>query len=604
MRGRLSGLLAHPHLPWIAALLGVALCLPALWTGLAVDDYIQRCILSGQIVPARSDSPLWTLFSFLPDIPEARQWLFEGGFLPWWVHEDLRADFLRPLSAATHMLDYALWPDSFAAQHAHSLMWYALAVAAVALLYRRVMGATAAAGLAGVLFAIDDAHAMAASWLANRNGVIALALGAMAVLSHVRWSQTGRRRWFGFSLAALVTGLLSAEAALGAVAYIVAWQLTLARGSWSRRLLALVPHAALVVAWRAVYSGLGYGATGSTLYVDPGREPLSFALALVERAPLLLMSQWSQLPMDAWMFLPRTAQIALTAAGYVTAMALAVVLGDLIRHSRRARFFVLGMLGALVPICASFPMDRLLLFVGIGAFGLLALLVRRVGWLDDDDVEPGRAGEPAGRVLKGVVLLLLLLHVAWAAVALPLRTQTIVLIGSEAHRVSDLAPADEAVTDQTLVFLNGVDLLTMYVPMTRMVDGGPVPGRIALLSSMFEPSRVERMDDRTLHIRPDDGFLSHAGDGLLRDASVPFAAGDVFDMPDFTAEVLEITADGRPAEVAFTFDEPLESDRLRWVYFRDGLLHEFTPPPVGASIRVDATLPGPAGHAILEALAD
>lgn len=33
------------------------------------------------------------------------------------------------------------------------------------------------------------------------------------------------------------------------------------------------------------------------------------------------------------------------------------------------------------------------------------------------------------------------------------------------------------------------------------------------------------------------------------------------------------------------------------------LLHEFTPPPVGASIRVDATLPGPAGHAILEALA-
>ena len=37
-----------------------------------------------------------------------------------------------------------------------------------------------------------------------------------------------------------------------------------------------------------------------------------------------------------------------------------------------ARFFGCAMLLAVIPICATFSMDRLLMFVGIGAFGLLA----------------------------------------------------------------------------------------------------------------------------------------------------------------------------------------------------------------------------------------
>ncbi len=594
---RLVTLLAHPRFPWIAAGLGVLLCAPGLWTGLSTDDYIQRCILSGAIEPARSDDPLWTLFSFLPDIPEARQWLFDHGFLPWWSHPELRADFLRPLSAATHVLDYRLWPDRFVPQHAHSLAWYGLAVLAVGLVYRRVHGPTAIAGLAALMFALDDAHAMAASWLANRNGVVALALGALSLLCHVRWSQRGRIGWYVAALGALAAGLAAAEAALGAVAYIVAWQLTVARGSWRGRLTAVAPYLALVAIWRAVYSALGYGATGSTLYVDPAREPLSFTLALVERAPLLLMSQWSQLPMDAWMFLPRSAQLALSGLGCATALGLALLLADLLRSSGRARFWALGMTASLVPICASFPMDRLLLFVGIGAFGLLALLVERAGWLVESSTPR------PGRLARAVVLLLLLLHVGWAAVALPLRTQVTAVIGREVHRVSERAPADEAVARQTLVFVNGVDLLTMYLPMTRVVDGQPAPGCMALLSSMFDPAAVHRIDDRTLRVRPDHGFLAHAGDGLLRDASTPFRAGDSFAMPDFTAEVLSITLDGRPAEVEYTFDERLESDHLRWVYFTEGLLETFPLPAPGETVRIEATLPGPVGHDLLQRLA-
>jgi len=47
-----------------------------------------------------------------------------------------------------------------AVMHAHSLMWFGLLVVAVTLLYRRLMGLTLAAGLAALLYAVDDAHGM------------------------------------------------------------------------------------------------------------------------------------------------------------------------------------------------------------------------------------------------------------------------------------------------------------------------------------------------------------------------------------------------------------------------------------------------------------
>ena len=588
MKARLLQLLAHPRLPWIAAGLAVALTLPSLWTGLAVDDYIQRATLLDLIGDdqARGTNPLLTLFSFVPADADARAWAHDHGLLPWWSHPELRAAFLRPLSAATHVIDYSLWPDLVVVQHAHSLLWYGLAVLVIALVYRRVMGAVTTAGLAAVLFAAEDAHAMAAAWLANRNGLIALVFGGLALLLHVRWSQGRRRTDYVGAVALVAVGLLAAEATLGAVAYIIAWQLTLARGGWRQRFAALVPYAAVIGVWRAVYTALGYGAYGSTLYVDPGRDPLGFVLAVLERAPVLHFSMWSQVPMDPWMFLPRAAQLTITATGLVTAVILGAVLWRLLRRSAEARFWALGMAGALVPVCASFPMDRLTLYAGVGAFGLLALQVRQVGWLD------ASPGDSVGHLVRWATGGLLVLHAGLALVLLPARTQIIYVIGHESHRVSEQAPTDPQLADQALIFVNGVDLLTIYMPMIRIAEGGIVPRRIAMLSSQLTASTIHRPDAYTLRIRPDGGFLSHAGDCLLRDRTAPFQLGDRIEMKVFEVEITELTTDGRPAEAAFHFAEPLESDAHRWVYFHDGPLEPFPLPEPGASVRIGPSVPG------------
>jgi hypothetical protein len=46
--------------------------------------------------------------------------------LPWWSDPTIHIDFARPLTALTHVLDYALWPGTPALRHLHSLLWFAL----------------------------------------------------------------------------------------------------------------------------------------------------------------------------------------------------------------------------------------------------------------------------------------------------------------------------------------------------------------------------------------------------------------------------------------------------------------------------------------------
>ena len=288
---RLQRWLTQPGLPGLAAGLAVALCLPALGAGFNGDDYFHRAIL-GQIDEfARKARPLWDLFVFVP-ADERRDWMLDTGFLPWWTHPEANIGFLRPVTSATHLLDHNLWRDLPAVHHAHSLLWFGLAVLAVAVLYRRVHGATAVAGLAALLFALEDAHAMPAGWIANRNSVLTLLFAAGVVILHLRWRKTRRPLDALPPLAVLAVGLLSGEATLGAVAYVTAWQLTADTGRWRDRLGALLPYAALVIAWRLAYDHLGYGAIGSGLYIDPGSHPGTFLIALVERWPLLLAGQW------------------------------------------------------------------------------------------------------------------------------------------------------------------------------------------------------------------------------------------------------------------------------------------------------------------------
>ena len=150
------------------------LLLPAVFTGLAADDYFLRTItLQHHFVPNLPDSQLDAFVFVQNDNMGMRQWI-EKGILPWWTNPHLRVAFWRPLSALTHWLDFKLYPDTPWLMHIHNILWYGLLCMLVLFFYRRFFLAywrmplpgdriILVAGLAALLYAVDDASTAATS---------------------------------------------------------------------------------------------------------------------------------------------------------------------------------------------------------------------------------------------------------------------------------------------------------------------------------------------------------------------------------------------------------------------------------------------------------
>ena len=577
---RLQVLAGHRRAPIFLALLALLLALPALGGGFMLDDYFHLNVLRRQGEWAAAD-PLRDLFAFIP--ADHAAWMRDSGMPPWWSSPTVYIHFARPLTALTHMLDHALWPNSPALQHLQSLLWFALAVGLAASFYRRIFSSPAVACMAALLFAVSDTHAGAAGWLSGRNGLVCLVFGLGTMHLHLSWRRTRRTRSWRHLLLAMIlfaAGLACGEAALGATAYIGAWQFTREEGPWSRRLLPLAPYAGIVALWRILYVTHGFGTQGSSLYLDPGSHPVLFLQALVERAPLLLAAQWAKAPVDAWILLSRQTQVTASILAALIAAGLLGLLWKLVRRDARARFWALGMTLSLIPICAAFPTDRLLLFAGLGAFGLMAECFESTGlWPRDEAMASGWR--------RGIAWLLLMLHGPLAAFLFALRILSLPALTSFSHAGARQAPRGPEVAQQSFVFINGNDFLVVYVRLLRTAIGdAPPPRRVTQLASFSSLNLVSREDARTLVIRTEGGFLAQTMDRLLADPVRRFTPGERIERPDYVAEIRTVTADGRPLEVAFHFHQPLEDPALRWLYWKDGRLVEFPLPAIGERVAV------------------
>lgn len=545
----LRRLLAHRAAPAAILLLSLLLTLPALGGGWSADDWVHRLVLHGAPgFPERQ--PLLDLFTFLEPGPW-NQALQERGLLPWGASPDLRIRFLRPLSAATHWLDIRLWPDSAPLQHAHSLLWWLLCLVAVRAVTRDC-GPAWVAGLALLLFALDDAHAAPIAWLANRNVLICLALS----LSALALQQRGRAGW---ALLPLGAALLASEAAIGAVAYLAAWELTRGR-SWVQRLLRMGPALGLVVLWRVAYSLGGYGAKGSGLYVDPVRSPLDFIAAALERGPLLVVGQWLGAPIEAWMFASPSSRWALAGISWLACGALLAGLWPLLRASRPARFWALGSLGATLPLCAAFPMDRLLLFPGLGASVLLALWVAH-----------------GSRGAKGMLACALL-----GAGVLPLKVwgfNPLMRAATEAQvPASPQAP-------RRWVFVQG-SVFGSFYPMLAPMAQGQAPEQISLLAPAWTSVVVRRPAPHVLELQAEEGWLLRPVDQI---ALRPDALGPgPHPSAGFEVEVLAWTPDHRPLRVQARFED---IHAHRFLIWQDGAVQDWTLPPVDGQATVDPSVP-------------
>ncbi|MFH2002562.1 MAG: hypothetical protein ABIK28_23015 [Planctomycetota bacterium] len=603
---KLRNWLQSRHLAWQLALLAMVLCVSSLQMGLQLDDYFHRGALARPEIPHIARSPA-ELFVFLEGGRLANRMAITLGFLPWWTHEELRIAFFRPVTSLFHWLDYRLWPDLQWLMHLHSLVWLGLVVIAATIFYRRMLHPSWIAGLAALLFAVDDAHGMPAAWLANRNTLISGFFGLLSLIAYDRWRRSGRRVGAFIAPITLLLGLLSKESTLTIAAYLLAYALFLDQAAWIRRIGALIPCILVGALWLAAYKKMGYGTIGSGWYLDPGTNPAGYAQAVMERAPILLAWQWWVPSGLDWALSPQAAhRLWLGVMGFMAI--LAVALAPLLRRDPLARFFALGMVLSVLPACAAYPSPRLLFFAGIGGMGLLAQLFAAA--LRKAHTHTTRMTSKWRGLVCALCLFFAFIHLGMAPLDLARSAGTFNRLAKAMDRAGDSLPSGPEARFQTVLIVNTPTfMVTGYSALKRMIQGDPVMSRTLVLGSGGRSMDLYRPDENTLLIRPKGGYLPAPEslpqeremerllfdqrygvaslDRLYRD-STPMAAGDRIELIGMTIEITEVTDDGRPMETAFHFKSKLDNPYLCWLQWRDGAFVPFALPAVGGRVMLPA----------------
>lgn len=570
--------------PIVVLLVGIALAAPALTADFTADDHLHRLLMRDEPGIAGLHSRPFDLFVFANGDPKDNAAMVDAGLFPWWTDPHLKLAFLRPLSSATHALDHALWPDSAVAQLAHNLAWHALVLLCVWLVFRRFFAFGGIdrrwiAVLALALFAFDDARGPVVGWIANRNSLVAMAIALPALLAHDRWRRDGWApgRWIGPLVFAL--SLLAGESAIALLAYLGAHALWLDDKPLKDRAVAIAPYLVVVVVWRVIYAKLGYGVAGSGIYLDPGSDPIAFACAATSRVPYLLQSAlafpWSDFASFYQVIGLATPMLV---GAWVGLVGIGLGFARMIRRDPLARFWATGMVLSAIPIASTFPADRLLGFVSIGAMGLvaqfLAAALRQRELLGD-----GRVRRIGGTILA---VMLVLVNLVLSPPLLVLRSRSMVAVGRVLDRGEAGIPRD-GIADKTVILINTPsDALAGYVPIMRASRGQERPAHILWFASATTDITIERVDDRTLRIEPRDGLLRYEIDQMMRDPRVaPFATSQTFPLPDVTMEIAG-AIDGRPRTILARFAIPVGDPSLVWLRWEGKSYVPYHPPAVGA----------------------
>ena len=456
-------------------------------------------------------------------------------------------------STLTTLLDYQLWPRHPAWMHLHSLLWLSAVVVAATLLYRHVLGATWVAGLAALLYAVDEAHSWPATYLANRNALIATSVGILSIVCFVGWRQQARRGGGLLSALLLALALSAGEMALATAGYLVAYSLTLDRGSLGQRLKRLLPHAMVLGVWALVYKIGGFGAQGSGFYVDPLGDPVSFASAFLERSRLLLLGQWTPIPAEMGLiYAPGTHKaFELRLISLAVVAVLAGLLIPVMARDRAARFWGVGVLLSLLPIAAVGPENRVLFFVGLGSMGLLAQLVQRAF-----AGEPAAGASRAWRLFaRGAVVVLLPIHLILAPMLALSGIERQAKASAAMLRAIATVPDDAQIAAQDLILINPPDHIYVVtaIPVLKELDHLPRPRRIRALSAGTSGLTVTRVGPTSLRVQFPRGLFPSVFSRYMRSQGDPFHVGQRFPLSGFSALVQHLDRQGDPDDVLYEF---------------------------------------------------
>lgn len=602
--------LEYRHLPATLAIAAFIIMLPVLNEGLIIDDLVQRVILVGPSQlpeglyytghvpdnPGTLSTALFDLFGFNRSKEKMKQHK-QYGILPWWSYDNLKASLWRPLTAFTHWLDYQLYPGLPVLMHAHNLFWFSAVVFVVSILYRRLMGVSWVAGLAALLYLLDESTYFPVMFIANRGFIVSIFFAVLTILAHHRWRGTGSLSAAVAAQFLLILSLLSNEAGVTTFAYLLAYELVLDESRWTRRALSIVPAVSVIILWRIVYEALGYGVYGSGLYLDPLNEPLTYAFTLFVRAPLLLMGQLVFQAIDLVLAVNESIRTQALLFSVTFLVLLLFVLFPLLRRNRLARFWFAATIFSVIPIATVELGSKNLAFVAIAAFGLISIFIGAL--INKDSYLPiFRIWRVPAYVICTIFLI----------VHIPIATAGRVLMPKMTSLFMDTLKFNAnigstcALDNKNVIVINAPSSLSLiFVPFNNAYYGKPIPKSLRTLAPGFRPLVCTRFDETTLMLKSYGGnFFSCEQKSplhlvylferfnMFREKHFRFQQGNKIILSALTIEVLDVDRDGMPTEVLFNFGTALENPNFCWLQFNweTGSYSQFEVPTIDEGVEI------------------
>jgi hypothetical protein len=566
---------------WGVIALGVLIYWPSLEAPLALDDYAQRAMIEGHVTFRHG---LLNLYDYINDANRAA--LLDRGAIPWWTDPRLVIRFLRPASSALVWLDHTFFRYHALGPHLHSLLWWGAAVFGVRTLFLGLMKPRPA--LLGVaVFALAPCHAVPIVWLANRPGLVSVALGTWGLAFYCRWRESRAFRDGAWSLMLWTATFLTGEYAFCFAGYALAIELVRRDDDLMARLRGIAPFAIPGLVYSVLHLALHYGPQASGFY----RSPFDGFDAYVRGSPhaisVLLGSGWFGVDDMAWAAKPASSTIPL---GLGIAAVLVIPLAYLRKRlegveRNRTTWMLIGSVLALAPVLAAQPSSRLLGAAMVGISGISGLLL---------DVaiptrERKRRRQPA-RERDTVPV------AVTSLVALALAYGHFIAGPSNGRRMAQMATqAELAFTPRVEWLVSHLDHKKSTVALLRAESPplvlwapfmlrGDAPERWRVLSQTPGPVTVIRTGPRMVSLMSEGPPLFPVGPSdffrvgrLIQD--------QVVDLPGMQATVLEVDAQGLPRRVQFAFEHDI--DNVQWLVESGDGLREVKLPEPSFAMRLD-----------------
>ena len=547
---------------YLCLLAPLILCFPSLFVGLVGDDYYHKAVLTNSL-PYESHA-LLDLFTFFSGISEKNQYLIDIGVLSWWSEPDILASFMRPISSLSHVVDYMLWPNQIFMHHIHSILWMSACIWMVHQVFLLLLPQQSPwiTSLGLLIFAVEDAHVMATSWLANRNSCIAFFFAMLCLKNHILWCKDKPSAlykspiYFGMAL-------LSGESGLCIWGYILAYNyIFLAKETPWQKIQKNLPYVILILIWRILYRSVGFGTFGSSLYIDPLQSPFLFIEEFLFRAPVLFASLYLQIPAEFGLIIPPFAQtiVQICSVSFFILCAYWMYL----QKNKNLSFFFLGSVFSIVPLCGAFPMERLLMFPSLGFAAIIALLLHS---------NPSK-----------LTMGLLFLHLP-LAIVLHVGKGGSLFFMKHVFETGFHAIPKEIKPTQSIFFLNGMELPCAYTTILSFNKEISFQG-ISMLSSSSKPATLTRINDTDFLLSYEEGMFEETFDRMTLNNNHVFEKNRTIFRKNFQVTILD-TINGEPSQVQFHIPKGIDHPDFIWLSQKGLEFLPFSFPPPNQSVTIE-----------------